>query len=255
MSMHHLGEQIDIHGGGNDLIFPHHENEIAQTESFSGKSFAKYWVHNGMLQLSSVKMSKSLGNMVTIQEFLDEHDSDVFRLMILNSSYRSPLTFNDEVISGATKGFERLRSAMRPALSNAGGAPPEVMEALTAQISNTRQGFLKTMDDDFNSAGALGHIFDLVRAINQTRDSGATEEDLEPAQDTFRELTGVFGLRLEQTSVDGGNAGQFIDFLVELRTDLREDKQWALADNIRNRLAELGVLIEDEKEGTTWRWK
>ena len=254
MSMHHLGEQIDIHGGGNDLIFPHHENEIAQTESYSGKSFAKYWVHNGMLQLSSVKMSKSLGNMVTIKEFLEEHEGDVFRLMILNSSYRSPMTFNDEVVAQADKGLERLRSALRPALAT-GGASPDVIEALTTQVSDTRQGFLKTMDDDFNSAGALGHIFDLVRAINHARDAGASEEDLKPARDLFSELTGVFGLRLEQPSADGGNAGRFIDLLVELRTELRQEQQWALADKIRDRLAESGVLIEDGKEGTSWRWE
>jgi cysteinyl-tRNA synthetase len=123
MNLRHLGEQIDIHGGGNDLIFPHHENEIAQTESFTGKPFARYWVHNGMLQLSGEKMSKSVGNLVTIDEFLEKHDADVFRFVVLNSSYRGPLTYTDDVVEQAERGLERLRSALRPPLPGARGAP------------------------------------------------------------------------------------------------------------------------------------
>ena len=122
MNLHHLGEQIDIHGGGNDLVFPHHENEIAQTESFTNKQFAKYWVHNGMLQLSGEKMSKSLGNLVTIQEFLDEHNGDVLRFMVLNTGYRSPLKFSDEIIDQSERAIERLKSALRPPNPNASGS-------------------------------------------------------------------------------------------------------------------------------------
>ena len=123
MNLHHLGEQIDIHGGGNDLIFPHHENEIAQTESLTGKQFARYWVHNGMLQLGGEKMSKSLGNLITIEDFLKDHSGDVMRMIVLNSAYRRPLTFNDEVIAQSEKALERLRSALRPALPGSAGAP------------------------------------------------------------------------------------------------------------------------------------
>jgi cysteinyl-tRNA synthetase len=253
MCLHHLGEQIDIHGGGNDLIFPHHENEIAQSESLTGQPFARYWVHNGMMQLSGEKMSKSLGNLVTIGDFLSNHEADVLRLMVLNSSYRSPLTFNDEVIEAAGKGLERLRNGLRPAFPEAGGAPPEALKALAEQAETTRAGFSAAMDDDFNSAGALGHLFDLVRAINSARDASATAAELQAAQDLLRELTGVFGLRLEKAA-GGAEAAPFIDLLVEMRAAVRKEKLWALSDQIRDRLAELGVTLEDSKAGTTWRF-
>src|SRR5512136_1349839 len=158
MSMHHLGEQIDIHGGGNDLIFPHHENEIAQTESATGKPFARYWVHNGMMQLNGEKMSKSLGNLVTVEEFLADHEGDVLRMMVLNSSYRNPLTFGDDIIIQAEKGLERLRLALRTAGEGTITAG-EVVDNLRKQIDATRNGFIESMDDDFNTAGALGNLF------------------------------------------------------------------------------------------------
>jgi len=255
MSLAHLGEQIDIHGGGNDLIFPHHENEIAQTESLTKKPFARYWVHNGMLQLSGEKMSKSIGNLVTIEEFLSQHEGDALRMMVLNSSYRSPLTFNDEVISQAERALERLRTALRPAVSSIDQAPEAVKEALRAQMEATKQGFIETMDDDFNSAGALGHIFDLVRTINQARDENMDASGLQAAQDEVKELTGVLGLHLEWSKDGGGRASEFVELLIEVRKELRQEKLWALSDLIRDRLAELGVVLEDGKEGTTWRWQ
>jgi cysteinyl-tRNA synthetase len=256
MNLNHLGEQIDIHGGGNDLIFPHHENEIAQTESFTGKPFAKYWVHNGMLQLSGEKMSKSIGNLITIQEFLDEHSGDVLRMVILNSSYRSPLTFNEDVISQAEKALERLRSALRPAMPNAKGASPEILDALQEQMIATREGFYETMDDDFNTAGALGHLFELVRTINHARDEGATPDELKSAQDQLRELTSILGLRLDDRTTKGSETSEaLIDLLIEVRNQLREIKQWDLSDLIRDRLLELGIVLEDSKGETTWRYK
>ncbi|MBN1147834.1 MAG: cysteine--tRNA ligase [Anaerolineales bacterium] len=255
MNLAHFGEQIDIHGGGNDLIFPHHENEIAQTESLTGKPFARYWVHNGMLQLSGEKMSKSLGNLVTIEEFLSEHEGDILRLMVLNSSYRGPLTFNQEVISQAERALERLRTAMRPAVSAEDRAPAQLKQALQEQIENTRKGFVEAMDEDFNTAGALGYLFDLVRAINQARDAGMDAAGLKQAQDVFAELTGVLGLRLARTQAEAGKAAEFIDLLVEVRNELRQQKLWALSDLVRDRLLELGVVLEDGKEGTTWRWQ
>lgn len=255
MTLHHLGEQIDIHGGGNDLIFPHHENEIAQSESFTGKPFARYWVHNGMLQLGGEKMSKSLGNLVTIDEFLSQHDADALRLMVLNSSYRGPLTFTGEVVEQAERALERLRSALRPALPGAKGVDEARQKVLDEQCRAAREGFINAMDDDFNSAGALGRLFDLVRAVNQARSEGATDADLQPAQNLLRELTGVFGLRLAQPEQDKQAAGPFIDLLVELRGELRKQKLWALSDTVRQRLADLGVIIEDSKEGSTWRYQ
>jgi len=254
MSMHHLGEQIDIHGGGNDLIFPHHENEIAQTESVTGKPFARYWVHNGMMQLAGEKMSKSLGNLITIEDFVSKHEGDALRMMVLNSSYRNPLTFSDEIVTAAERGLERLRGALRPAPAGhlAEGEP---VQALQQQISAARQGFVDCMDDDFNTAGALGHLFDLVRAINQARDAGVTAELVGQGQALLRELMAVFGLRTERPAAVGGQADAFINLLIEMRRDLRQQKLWALSDQVRDRLAELGVLLEDSKEGTTWRWK
>jgi cysteinyl-tRNA synthetase len=255
MNLQHLGEQIDIHGGGNDLIFPHHENEIAQTECLTGKSFARYWVHNGMLQLSGEKMSKSIGNLVTVEEFLSEHDPDVLRMMILNSSYRGPLTFNEEVIGQAERGLDRLHAALRPALPGADHPPAEVISSLKQQVGSAQQGFTQAMDDDFNTAGALGQIYDLVRAINQARDAGADDQVLREAQTKVRELAGILGLQLRRAATAGRPADEFVDLLIEVRKQLREQKLWALSDLIRDRLAELGVVLEDVKEGTTWRWK
>jgi len=253
MSYYHLGEQIDIHGGGNDLVFPHHENEIAQTESLTGKPFARYWVHNGMLQLAGEKMSKSLGNLVSIDEFLAEHDADVLRIMILNSSYRSPLTFSEETINHSERALDRLRSALRPASPDSHSASSD---ELSDQVKIARKLFIETMDDDFNTAGALGHLFDLVRNINQARDAGVNDAGLKPAQSLLLELTGILGLQLDQEASAGeGKAAVFIDLLVEIRTELRGHRLWALSDQIRDQLAALDVILEDSKTGTTWRWK
>ena len=178
MNLAHLGEQIDIHGGGNDLIFPHHENEIAQSEGFTGVQFARYWVHNGMLKLSGEKMSKSLGNLVSIEEFLSHHEADVLRMMVLNSHYRSPLTYNDGVVSQAERALQRLRSGCRPALVSSDQSSQAEKDSLANQVSITRDRFVKSMDDDFNTAGALGELFDLVRAINQARDAGMDRRQL-----------------------------------------------------------------------------
>lgn len=254
MSMAHLGEQIDIHGGGNDLVFPHHENEIAQSEALSGHPFATYWMHNGMLQFSGEKMSKSLGNLVTIEDFLKDHPGDVLRMMVLNSGYRNPLTFNDEVIDQAQKALERLQSGIKAAQPGAEGAPAASLEMLAAQNKTTQEGFETCMDDDFNSAGALGNLFDLVRVINQTRADGATDEQLQPAQQTLANLSGVLGLRLQSAQQEHA-ADAFIDMLVSLRSALRTKKEWALSDRIRDELLEQGVVVEDSAKGSTWHWK
>ncbi len=254
MNLHHLGEQIDIHGGGNDLVFPHHENEIAQTESFTGKSFARYWVHNGMLQLAGEKMSKSIGNLVTVDEFLAAHEPDVLRMMVLNSSYRSPLTYRPEAVEHAERALDRLRSALRPSPPGAPGIGPQDSQALAAQLEATRRGFAEAMDDDFNTAGALGHLFDLVRALNTARAAGAGAAELSPGQEALTELGGVLGLRLERPVASRAQAEPFIDLLVSVRDEMRQHKLWELSDQIRDRLSELGVVLEDGKDGTTWRW-
>ncbi len=252
MSLHHLGPQIDIHGGGNDLIFPHHENEIAQTECYTGQPFARYWVHNGMLQLKGEKMSKSLGNLVTIDEFLAEHDADVLRLVIAGSSYRKPLAFNDEVIADAERALERLRSALRPATGHDETGP--AAETLVAQAAQARRDFEAAMDDDFNTAGALAALFELVRAINSARDAGVGGKPFAEAQATFRELTNVLGLRLRPAQQAAGQSiAPFVDLLLAVRNDLRKAKQWALADKIRDELKALGVIVEDTPQGSTWR--
>ncbi|MCL4528921.1 MAG: cysteine--tRNA ligase [Chloroflexi bacterium] len=253
MNLKELGEQIDIHGGGNDLIFPHHENEIAQSESFTGKQFARFWIHNGMLQLGGEKMSKSLGNIISIKEFLSKRDADVMRILVLTGNYRAPLIFNDETLDAAEKSIERLKSGFRPAQPNAKGIPAGSASELTSQAEATQQSFTNAMDDDFNTPLAMASIYELVKAINTARDEGATDEQLKPAQAALRELTSVLGLRLQEKKGSGG-ADKFIDLLVEIRSEVRKQKLWALSDQIRDKLKSLGVTIEDSKEGTTWRW-
>ncbi|MCC7355959.1 MAG: cysteine--tRNA ligase [Anaerolineae bacterium] len=252
MNLHHLGEQIDIHGGGNDLIFPHHENEIAQTESYTGRApFARYWLHNGMLQLGGEKMSKSLGNLVTIRDYLADHSADSLRMLVLSSQYRAPLNFSDETIANAERSLERLRGALRPPAGNqqSGAAA----DALKADVARARVAFVNAMDDDFNTAGALAALYDLVRAINTARDAEVGGAPFAEAQTELRELTGVLGLTLATKETKSQEAAPFIDLLVQTRLELRKAKQYALADSIRAGLADLGITLEDGPQGTTWR--
>jgi cysteinyl-tRNA synthetase len=177
-------------------------------------------------------------------------------MMVLNASYRSPLTFNDEVVAQAERNLERLRSSLRPARPAGGSISDSASQTLDRQMEITQQGFIEAMDDDFNTAGALGHLFDLVRTINQVRDDGLDQEKLSPAQDLVRELAEeVFGLRLERAEIIDAQAAPFIDLLIEMRNQLRDQKLWALSDMVRDRLLELGILVEDTKDGTSWRWK
>jgi cysteinyl-tRNA synthetase len=253
MNLQYLGEQIDIHGGGNDLIFPHHENEIAQTESYTGKPFAHYWMHNGMLQLKGEKMSKSLGNLVTIEEFIAQHDPDVLRLVIAGSGYRKPLVFNDDVIQDGARGLERLRTALRPAAGQA--TEGAAADTLAEQVRQARAAFEAALDDDFNTASGLAAIFELVRAINSARDAGVGGQPFSDAQAVFRSLIDVLGLRLAApvAAQEGQSIGPFVDLLLTIRQDLRKAKQWALADKVRDELKNLGVVVEDTPQGSTWR--
>ncbi len=261
MNLAELGEQIDIHGGGNDLIFPHHENEIAQTESYTGKQFSRYWIHNGMLQLGGEKMSKSLGNIVSIKDFLKTRDADVMRMLVLMGSYRAPLIFNDETQDAAEKSLERIKSAFRPArvLSEVEGSPSSsglsagAAAELAAQAEATKQSFIDAMDDDFNSPLALAALYELVKAINTARDNDANDSQLEPAQNMLRELTGVFGLQLKEKTGSSEDEATVAALIAE-RTEARKQKQWARSDELRDQLKAMGVTIEDSKDGTTWRW-
>jgi cysteinyl-tRNA synthetase len=175
--------------------------------------------------------------------------------LVLNASYRSPLTFNDDVVEQSAKALERLRNGLRPAFPEAGGAAEDVIKTLAEQVGATRKGFNEAMDDDFNTAGALGHLFDLVRAINQARDSSATADELAEGQDLLRELTAAFGLQDEMAGAGLAEVAPFVELLLEIRNKLRQEKLWELSDLIRDQLNDLGVLLDDSKEGTTWRWE
>ncbi len=253
MNLQELGEQIDIHGGGNDLIFPHHENEIAQSESFNGKPFARYWIHNGMLQLAGEKMSKSLGNIISIREYLMNHEADAMRMLVLASSYRAPLLFNEATIEAAEKSLERLKSGLRAAPGNAKGIPAGAAAELTSQAEAVQVSFIEAMDDDLNTPVALAALYELVKAINTARDEGATNEQMQPAQIRLRELSGVLGMRLSAKK-GAGEVEPYINLLLEIRNEARGQKLWAFSDMIREKLKALNVVIEDSKEGTSWRW-
>jgi len=246
MALKHLGETIDIHGGGQDLIFPHHENEIAQTECFTGQvPFARYWLHNGLLQLDKQKMSKSLGNLVSVKDVLQHFSSDAIRLFILGSHYRSPLTYSEEALESSERGADRLRSAV-------------VCEAQAregAQMLNTEtleQRFVEAMDDDFNTAQAIAALFELAKEINRGAEQGL---DVTQAQRILLKLAGVLGLTLKERTQLAPDAEAFISLLISTREDLRQNKQWQLADGIRKGLDKLGVTLEDTPEGTRWKYR
>jgi len=242
MSYRYLGETLDIHGGGQDLIFPHHENEIAQSESYTGtQPFVRYWLHNGWLTFGEEKMSKSLGNIITIREGLDKYGADGLRLFVLTSHYRSPLSYSEEALESGKRAAERLRLAAT--LPGGNGPPADV------SVESYRQRFVEAMDDDLNTPAALAALFDLARDVNRARDEG---RGIAEAQGTLRELAGVLGLTLQEPEAAMG-AAPFIDLVVQLRNDLREAKQFEQADRVRAGLAELGITLEDGPKGTRWR--
>jgi cysteinyl-tRNA synthetase len=239
MAFRHLGPQVDLHGGGLDLVFPHHENEIAQTEAFTGKApFSRFWVHHGLLQLGEEKMSKSLANLITIAEGLERFGADAIRIFVLGSNYRRPLTYSEEAIGAAKQGAQRLRGALDAVETSS-------VEAVDA--APFRQRFVAAMDDDLNTPQALAALFDLAREINRARDAG---RGIAAGQALLRELAGVLGLRLEKE--EPAAAAPFIDLLVQVRQELRAAKEYALADRVRAGLAELGIALEDTPSGTTW---
>lgn len=244
MSLEYLGETLDIHGGGQDLIFPHHENEIAQSESFTNSTpFSRFWLHNGMLRLGEDKMSKSIGNIVSVREALDSFSPDALRLFFLSSHYRSPLIYSDDNISSQERAAERLRNAAT------GNSNESVEAALDAEIFRTR--FIEAMDDDLNSPRALAAMFDLSREINREREQGTNVCN---AQAILKELSGIFGLTLDApTSDESTDAAPFIELLIDVRKKLREVRQFEIADEIRDKLGELDVALEDTPQGTDWK--
>ena len=252
------GPQIDIHGGGHDVIFPHHENEIAQSESFTGKKpFAKYWMHNALLRLSGDssaedKMSRHVGNTLWIKDALARHTADEIRLYLLSTHYRTPLAWTDDDVDATARGLERLRAAIKDLSPN---PSPERRgeDALTKFAGATREKFIAAMDDDFGSPQAIASLYDLAREINRTRNENATAETLAPAQATLRELAGVLGLALTEPESKMMQAAPFIELLIATRKELRAAKQFALADKVRDDLAKLGVVLEDGPQGTTWK--
>ncbi|MBI2305291.1 MAG: cysteine--tRNA ligase [Chloroflexi bacterium] len=239
MALHYLGETVDIHGGGQDLVFPHHENEIAQSEAFTGKEpFVRYWIHNGLLLMDEEKMSKSLGNLVTVKEVLSRHSADALRLLVLSSHYRSPLRYTEAALAGMERGVERLRQA-----AVSGPAQGEILEEYQEQ-------FMAAMDDDFNTPQAVAVLFDLAREINRGQEAGAP---VVKAKATLRRLAGVLGFTLEETSLAAPLVEPLIQLLVQVRGELRKARQWALSDTIRSQLEELDIALEDTSQGTLWR--
>jgi cysteinyl-tRNA synthetase len=269
MSSYYLGDGFDIHGGGADLTFPHHENEIAQSEAASGTRFVKYWIHNGFVNICSEKMSKSLGNVLNIRDILEKVHPEALRLFLLSSHYRSPLDYNEKSIGEASAGLERLYAAASSLedLIAAGGTSEEMPDAL----GNIRERFTEAMDDDFNTPRVLALLFDAARAVNRL--SGSPPERiprpdlLSAAADRIgeasREVLGllteepkVFLEKLRKGGVEGlGMTGEEIQARIDERAEARKKKDFKLADEIRNQLAEKGIVLEDSPEGTTWKVK
>ena len=246
MSKKYLGEQIDIHAGGEDLIFPHHENEIAQSEAANGKQFAKYWLHNGFLNINNVKMSKSLGNFFTVREISEQYDLQVLRFFMLSAHYRSPLNFSAELMSASKNGLERILNAVSR-LSELKGTDAE---SSNNEISAFVKKFEDAMDDDFNTADAISAIFELVKYANVNITENSSKEDIEKTVQTLKKLCDVLGIitQKQQEFLDAD-----IEALIEERQNARKERNFARADEIRNMLSEKGIILEDTKEGVKWK--
>jgi cysteinyl-tRNA synthetase len=265
MSLRYLGMGFDIHGGGADLVFPHHENEIAQAEGAKGTSpFVRYWVHNGWVTMASEKMSKSLGNIRTIREVLANWPADVVRLFLLSVHYRSPLDFTEAAMESARAGLERLQVGMerlerlisQPA--EEGGLSPSLGGLAQAEESAGRR-FQEAMEDDFNTAVALSVIFELVREVHRAtgrvdyKPTSADEELLKRTHETLQQLGGILGLMQRQQEAGEDLTGALVELLIEVRSQARQARNFEMSDNIRARLTDLGIALEDGPEGTTWR--
>jgi len=275
MSQRYLGDTFDIHGGGEDLVFPHHENEIAQSEGAAGKPLARYWVHNGFVRVNSEKMSKSLGNFFTIREILKQYHPEVLRLFMVQSHYRSPVDFSDGALNEARQAMDRFYSTLNTIrdLLAAGeerafseGEPSEKDRELISHLQTLRERFIDAMDDDFNTARAIGCLFDTIRLLNASLTGKKAEVStavLEQTEKTLCEIGAVLGLFLEEPNhylrldrereaVKRGLAIAEIEALIAERRSAREAKEWQRADEIRKGLAAQGVILKDSPTATTW---
>ncbi|MGI6005609.1 MAG: cysteine--tRNA ligase [Christensenellales bacterium] len=246
MSMKYLGETIDIHCGGQDLLFPHHENEVAQSEGLTGKPFARYWMHNGYINVDNRKMSKSLGNFFTVRDITGKYDPETVRLFMLSAHYRSPISFSEDVIEQNDAALKRLynsRSDLEHLLSHCGDGAAD--EAIAAELENYRGRFVEAMDDDLNTAGAVGVIFDLVYYLNTTMGDASTKGDIRSGLDMLKELCDVLGLLYKETQVSDPKVLE----LLEKRAAARAAKDWNASDALRDQLADLGYAVEDTAQG------
>ena len=254
MSKKYIGDIIDIHAGGQDLIFPHHENEIAQSEAANGTEFARYWMHNGYLNIDGRKMSKSLGNFFTVREIGEKYDLQIIRFFMLSSHYRSPLNFSEDLVISAKTGLERIRTAAaRLDEIKKNGSDGEMSEAEKAAVEEAGkllEKYDECMDDDLNTAGAMGFIFELVKLVNQTMNEGGSKacaEVLFNTLDVMMTVLGVDTLAKEELLDDE------IEALINERNAARKEKNFARADEIRNLLTEKGIILEDTREGVRWK--
>ncbi|MGZ4110843.1 MAG: cysteine--tRNA ligase [Tumebacillaceae bacterium] len=251
MNLKYLGEQIDIHGGGVDLTFPHHENEIAQTEACTHKQFAKYWLHSEFLNMNNEKMSKSTGNFLTVRDILDKYPAAVLRFLLIQAHYRNPLNFSDEVVENASAGFERITTSidnLKFRLESAAEGHAESIE-----VEKYRGQFQAAMDDDFNTADAITALFDLSRDANlYLRQEQVERQAIEAYLALFEELLGAIGITLGEAADE---LDAQVDALIAERTEARATKNWARADEIRDQLTAMGIILEDTPQGIRWRRK
>ncbi|MFR9176167.1 MAG: cysteine--tRNA ligase [Acutalibacteraceae bacterium] len=253
MNWRYLGDTIDIHCGGQDLIFPHHENEIAQSECFTGKPFAHYWMHNGYINVDNVKMSKSLGNFFTVRDVAEKYGYEPIRYLLISAQYRSPINYSTDIIEQCISALNRLytcRDSLDFELKNAADAEHDGDKAIIDGFNKYREQFIAAMDDDLNTADAIASIFELVRDIN-TNVVGKTPSKalVEGAIAMFDELTGVLGLVYNRKTE---TLDSDVEALIEARTNARKEKNWAEADRIRDQLKEMGIVLEDTAQGVKW---
>lgn len=258
MSHKYLGDTFDIHGGGQDLIFPHHENEIAQSKCGCGGDYARYWMHNGYINVNGEKMSKSLGNFFLLRDVLEHYDGRVVRLFVLSSHYRKPIDFSDAELTQAKTSLERIENALmrgKEAVIDVKADGSSCME-LKEQLAVAKEKFIAAMDEDFNTSMGLGAIFELVKELNKAVDTTINAEGAEVVKETVEYIINVMeealGVKLKLETVVGNMTSELIEFILELRREARNEKNWAMSDKIRDRLAEMGIKIKDGKDKTTW---
>ena len=254
MSKKYLGEQIDIHAGGEDLVFPHHENEIAQSEAANGKEFSKYWMHNAFLNIDNRKMSKSLGNFFTVREISEKYDLQVLRFFMLSAHYRSPLNFSAELMEASKNGLDRIVTAVANLKHLLGATAVDALtgdeKALLEKTNEFVTGFETAMEDDFNTADAIASVFELVKFANTTANGASSKEYLQGLFDLIVKLTDVLGIIVEK---EEELLAEDIEKLIEERQAARKAKNFQRADEIRNELLEKGIILEDTREGVKWK--